>query len=236
MNATKILSWIALLGGEAVIITSFILLRGGLADNILVLNIVVSSLIYGLFFVDVLMPWINLGDTSQKKAGSLGVRWFFTWLYAITAIAVMLIGNLTYEWSLTLQMIIHSVLFFLLILGFIASFSASEKVQEVYQQEMKNRNGIDEMKTAMRNLKDKMSDTTGLPESFTNRINSLEEGLRFISPSNKEEAYGLEKSFSKIVIDISFAISNYSMNEEVIESNLKKLERINQNRKSYYSN
>ncbi|MDR2914118.1 MAG: hypothetical protein LBV74_04705 [Tannerella sp.] len=236
MDAKKILSWIALLGGEAVIIAAFILFRGGLADNILVLNIVVSSLVYGLFFVDVLVPWIDLGDKSQKKVGSLGLRWFFTWMYAIAAIAVMLVANWAYEWSFTLQMIVHCVLLFLLVLGFIASFSASDKVQKVYQQETQNRSGINEMKTAMRNLKDKMSDADGLPESFTNRIDLLEEGLRFISPSNKEEAYGLENSFSKIVSDISFAISNYSMNEEAIESNLKKLEQINQNRKSVYSN
>lgn len=236
MNTKKILSWIALLGGEAIIIVAFILFRGSLADNILVLNIVVSSLIYGLFFVDVFVPWIDLSDKSQKKVGSLGLRWFFTWLYAIAVITVMLAGNLAYEWSFALQIIVHCVLLFLLILGFVASFSASNKVQEVYQQETQKRSGINEMKNAMRNLKDKMSDTAGLPESFTNRINLLEDGLRFISPSNSEEAYSLEKDFSKIVGDISLAISNYSMNEEAIMSNLKKLERINQNRKSVYSN
>jgi hypothetical protein len=232
MDTKKILSWIALLGGEAIIIVAFILFRGGLADNILVLNIVVSSLIYGLFFVDVLVPWIDLGDKSQKKVGSLGLRWFFTWLYAIAAIAVMLAGNLAYEWSFALQIIIHCVLLFLLILGFVASFTASDKVVEVYKQEIQNRNGITEMKKTMVNLKDKINDTANLPENFIQRINSLEENLRFISPSDNSEAHELERAFVDTINSINIALTNYSLNKQQIENNLKKCERLYQNRKN----
>jgi hypothetical protein len=236
MDAKKILSWLALLGGEAIIIAAFILFRGSLTDNILILNIVVSSLIYGLFFVDVLVPWINPGDKSQKKVGSLGLRWFFTWLYAILAIAVMIAGNRAYEWSFNLQLIIHCALVFLLILGFVASFTSSDKVREIYRQETFHRNGITEMKNAMRGLKDKMNDSSDLPESFTGRIQTLEENLRFISPANNNDAYELERQFANTINDIAFAISNFLMNEEAIESNLKKAEKIYQNRKSIYSN
>jgi hypothetical protein len=236
MDTKKLLSWIALLGGEAIIIAAFILFRGGLTDNILVLNIVVTSLIYGLFFVDILIPWIDLGDKSQKKVGSLGLRWFFTWLYAIAAIAVMVVCNVVYECSFSLQIILHCGLIFFLILGFAASLHSSDKVKKVYQQETFNRNGILEMKKVVANLKDKMNDLSDLPGSFIGRINSLEENLRFISPANSSEAYDLEQQFIRIITDISFAVSDYSMNAEAIESNLKKVERIYQNRKSVYSN
>jgi hypothetical protein len=236
MDTKKILSYIALLGGEIIIIAAFILFGGRLADNILILNIVVSSLIYALFFVDVLVPWIDLGDKSRKKAGSLGLRWFFTWLYAIGAIAVMLAGNLAYEWSFSLQIIIHCVLVFLLILGFVASLHSSAKVEEISLQEVSNRSGIDEMKKSVQNLKDKISELSGFPESFTNRINTLDESLRYISPANSNEAYSLERQFVDTVNDISFAVSDFSMNEEAIESNLKKCERLYQNRKQIYSN
>jgi hypothetical protein len=236
MDTKKILSFIALLGGEAIIIAAFILFRGSLSTDILVLNIVVSSIIYGLFFFDILVPWIDLNDKPGKKTGSLGVRWLFTWLYAIVAITVMLAGNWAFEWSFALQIIIHCVLVFLLLLGLVAAFHSGDKVNEVYQQETVNRSGILEMKTAMHNLKDKMNDLPDLPASFTNRINALEESLRFISPANSQEAYDLERSFANTINDIAFAITNYSMNEEAIEGNLKKIERIYQNRKSIYSN
>jgi small-conductance mechanosensitive channel len=236
MDTKKILSFIALLGGEAIIIAAFILFHGSLATDILMLNIVVSSVIYGLFFLDILVPWINLNDKPGKKVGSLGVRWIFTWLFAIAAIAVMLVGNLAFEWSFALQIIIHCVLIFFLVLGLVASLHSGGKVQEVYQQETFNRSSINEMKTVMRNLKDKMSDLSELPEYFINKIDMLEDSLRFISPTENAEAHALEQQFIHVINDIAFAISNFSMNEEVIGSNLKKAERIYQSRKNIYSN
>jgi hypothetical protein len=231
----NILSWLLLLFGEAIIIAAFILFGGRLTDEILVLNIVVSTVIYGVFFIDALVPWIGFGDKSQRKVGSLGVRWFVSWMYAAAAIATMLVCY-HFDCSAALQLIIHCALIFFLILGFMASLHSGDKVQEVYQQETLNRSGIVEMKKAMTNLRNKMNDTASLPEYFTARIHSLEEGLRFISPSNNAEAHELENAFSEIVNDISFAVSDFQMNEEAIESKLKKLEGIYQRRKSIYSN
>lgn len=235
MDTKKILSWIAFLLGEALIITTFILFRGSLSDNILVLNIVVTNIIYGMFFIDILVPWINLNDKSQKTVGSLGVRWLVTWLYNIGTIAVMILANVAYEWSFSLQLIIHGALFFMLLLGFAAAFYSSDKVDKIYGQETANRSEINEMKTAMRNLKERMSGLPGLPDYFINRINMLEENIRFISPANNQDAKEMEHTFIKTVNDIVFAAPNFSMNEEAILNNIKKLEIILQNRKQVYS-
>ncbi|MDR1121717.1 MAG: hypothetical protein LBM08_12465 [Dysgonamonadaceae bacterium] len=235
MNMKNILSWMLLLFGEVIIIAALILFGGETPKNIFVLNIVVCSLVYGLFFCNFRAPWIDLEDKSQKQIGMLGISWFATWFYAIAAIIFMLVANLAYNLAFPTQLIVHSILLFFLIMGMLLSHHSANKVQEVFVQETQNRSRINEMKSAMQQLKDKMNDTAGLPENFTDRINSLEEGVRFISPANNEEAYSLENSFSKIVSDISFAISNFQMNEEAIESSLKKLERVYQNRKSIYS-
>jgi hypothetical protein len=235
MSAKKILSWLLLLFGEAIIIAAFILFKGNMPENILVLNIVVSSLVYGLFVFNYCAPWIDLEDKSQEQVGSLGIKWFVIWLYVILAVATMFVVNLGLKLNFTVQLIIHCVLLFFLLLGLLGSRHAADKVRKIFEVETKNRNGVNEMKTAMRQLKDKMNDIGGLPENFVKRINALEENLRFISPSNNSETYDLERSFVKIVTDIQFAISNFSMNEEQIESNLKKLERVYQNRKDIYS-
>jgi len=235
MNTKNILSWLLLLFGEAIIIAAFVLFRGETPTNIFVLNIVVSSLVYGLFFCNFRVPWIDLQDKTQKQIGELGISWLATWLYAIFAVGIIVTGYFMPELTFTIQLIIHAVLLFFFFMWMLLARHSSDKVAEVYHQETQQRSRINEMKIAMRNLKDKISDSANLPESFTNRINSLEEGLRFISPSNKDEAYSLENQFSKIINDISYAISNFSMNEEAIESNLKKLERIYQNRKNIYS-
>ncbi|MDR2928470.1 MAG: hypothetical protein LBV41_09795 [Cytophagaceae bacterium] len=236
MNVKQLLWWLLLLFGEAILIAAFIFFRGETADNIFYMNIAVSTVVYGLIFLNYRAPWIDLDDKSQKKIGGLGINWLFTWIYVVLAIAAMLCTNVFYTFAFTTQLIIHCILLFILLLGMWASLHASDKVKEVYQQETTNRKGINEMKTAMQHLKDKMSDADGLSESFTRRINSLEEGLRYISPSNNDEAYSLEHSFANAVNDISFAVFNFSTNEEAIENNLKKLERIYQNRKNIYSN
>ena len=236
MNTQKILSWLLLLFGEAMIVTAFILFRGNTPDNILVLNIVVSSLIYSLFFFNYGTSWINLKDKSQKQVGALGISWLTTWIYAILATATMLMANVVLEIVFTTQLIVHGGLLFFLLMWLLLSRHSAEKVQNVYYQETFNRNGVVAMKFAMHSLKDKINSLSDLPERFVQRIDVLEENLRFVSPSNNSEACNLERSFVEVVNEIRSAIFDFSMNEEQIENNLKKLERIYQSRKDIYSN
>lgn len=236
MDTKKILSWISLLLGEILIVATFILFKGNIANNILFLNILISTIIFLLLFIDILRPLIDLSDKSQKEIGSIGIRWIVSGLYSIFSIAGMIICNLFFEISFTSQLIVHGVLIFLLLLGIVAAINSSDKVKEVFIIENLNKNGIIEMKNAITGLTNKMNQTSELPDYFTSRINTLEENIRFISPSNIQEAFDLESSFVKIINDITYAISEFSMNEVTIESNLKKCERIFQNRKQIHSN
>ena len=236
MNTKKIISWLLLLFGEAIIITAFILFRGTTPDNILILNMVVSSIIYGLFFVDILVPWVDFNDKSQRRIGSLGLRWFVNWFYAILTIAVMTVGNVVYELTFTTQLMIHLILLFFLTLGMLGVAFSSGKVKLVSEQETENRAGILEMKKAMQRLMDRLNEQHDIPEVITKRVNRIEENLRYLSPSNNQEASEAERSFVQIANDLTFAINDFSMNEERIESNLKKLESSYQKRKNNYSN
>jgi hypothetical protein len=236
MSIKTIFSWLLLLFGEIIIVTAFILFRGNTSDDIFILNIVVSSIIYGLFFCNYRAPWIDFNDKTQRQIGALGISWFATWFYAIFAIATMLLANLELQFVFTTQLIIHCILLFILLLWLLLAQHSADKVKEVYEQQTANRNGIIEMKKAVNQLKDKMSETTGMPVDFTRRINALDESLRFISPTENEEAHSLENSFIETVNAIRSALTDYSLNTEQIEINIKKCERIYQNRKQIYSN
>jgi hypothetical protein len=227
-------SWLLLFFGEAIIIAAFVIFGENTPDDILVLNIVVCSLVYGLFFCNFRAPWIDLKDKSQKQIGAIGLSWFTIWYYAIAAVIFMLATNL-FELSFTFQFITHCVLLFFLFLGLLLSRHSADKVAEVYHEQTATRSGILEMKKAMLALKDKISDTAGLPDSFVRKVNSLEESLRYISPTDNGEAYELESSFVETIESIRFALQDYSLNAEQIESNLKKCERLYQNRKNIYS-
>lgn len=229
------ISLIALLLGEAIIIAAFIMFRGETTDNILVLNILVTTIIYCLFFIDILIPWIEIQSKSQNKIGSLGIRWFFTWIYAVFAIAVIVVSNTVYHLNFETQLIIHGTLLLLLLVGFVAVSQTTDKIDEIYTEEHVNQIGIGEMKMAIYRLKERMIETTGLPANFINRINGFEEKTRFLSPCDQKEALILEQQITEIINALSFAITEYELNEEAIEKNLKKCESIYQKRKQIYS-
>ena len=235
MNTRRKLSLIALVLGEILLITAFLLLGTNLATNILILNIVVASLVYALFFIDVLFPWIHLGKQQPIEVGSLGVRWFFTWIYAFAAIGVMLCANIFFSWFFVLQFVIQTTLIFLLILGMIAVLSAADRVGEVTIFENSIGAGISEMKQVMNNLKIQIGTLPDLPENLVHRINSLNENLRYISPANTIEAREIENLFCQEANNILIVISNYKYNTTTIENHLKKMEMLYQNRKSVYS-
>lgn len=231
-----ILSRLALLVGEAIIIASFFLWRGDAPADIFALNLVVASIIYGMMFVDILVPWVDWADKAQRRVGSIGLRWFVTGSYSILALGVMIVCNWALAVSFELQLILHACLLFLLILGFVGVLHASDKVVDIHLQESAHRSGIAEMRQAMMRLKETLLDCPRLPAVYGERINDLEEGLRYISPCDNPEAHALEARFVEVINEIAIAVPNFSMNQEKIENALTRAEHIYRNRKGEYSN
>jgi hypothetical protein len=91
------------------------------------------------------------------------------------------------------------------------------------------------MEKATSSLQNKMNEVSELPGFFITRINTLRENIRFISPANNQEAYQLDRLFTKTIIDIELAISNFKMNEKAIEAHLANCERIYHQRKRIHS-
>jgi len=157
MNAKKIFSLLLVIFGEAILILCFLHFGRNVQTEILTLNIVVSSLIYCLLFIDIIVPWVNFKDKSQKTIGSIGLRWFFTFFYMIVAIGVMVVFNSVKPIHFTNQIIIHGILFFFLLFGFFMAFSSSDKVRDVYVEGKQNRDRIDEMKKATKEVQLKIN-------------------------------------------------------------------------------
>lgn len=75
-----------------------------------------------------------------------------------------------------------------------------------------------------------------LPQEVVEQMKNLEEGVRYISPSNNPDAHLLERQFVEIIQEITMVLNDYSMNQEKVWSDLKKAERVCQSRKMIYSN
>lgn len=236
MNTKNILSWFAFLGGEAIIISSFLLWHGSLSNEILILNIIVSVLIYGLLFFDVIFPLVDLRDPSGKRIGGIGIRWAVTWIYAILAVSIMILCNISFQCTFRLQLTLHCVLALLLLLGILAILHSSGQIANVYQEQRVTSIGLDEMKASVVELLDALYCCNQPYDSYIDRVCQLQEKLRYLSPSNNVEATSLEHQFSETIKNIRIAFSNQSLNKEQIELELKKAEYICQKRKSLYSN
>ena len=128
MNAKKIFSLLLVLFGEALLILCFLHFGRNVQAEILTLNIVVSSIIYCLLFIDIIVPWVNFKDKSQKTIGSIGLRWFFTFFYMLLAIGAMVVFNSVKPIHFTNQIIIQRILFFLILLGFFMACCSSDRV------------------------------------------------------------------------------------------------------------
>ena len=236
MNAKKIFSLMLALFGEALVIFCFLLFGKNVQTEILTLNIIVSTIIYCLVFVDIILPWVNLKDKSQKQIGSIGVRWFFTFFYLILAIGVMIFFNTLKPIHFTNQIIVHGILFFLYLLGLLLAFSSSDKVKNVYFEERQNREKIDEMKKATKELQLKLDAMSNIPIEIIYRINELQENLRYLSPSNNCDTLVLENKFVEEVRTLSDCFSNDPLNIEIVISKIKNCERIFMEYKQVFSN
>jgi hypothetical protein len=236
MNVNRLLSFFLVIFGEILIICCFLYFGKDVQSEILTLNIVVSTLIYCLVFFDVIFPWINLKDKSQKQVGSIGIRWVVTTLYLIFGIGTMVLLNTVVPVVFAIQVLIHCFLLFFMLVGIFLSVSASEKVKEIYVEESQNRNRIEEMKRITKEVQHNLEAGGQFPAEMVARINELYINLRYLSPSSNEEALKLEKKF----VDGMRSVNNYldlippDVNRIVDEVN--RLERIYKERKQVYSN
>jgi len=236
MNIKKIFSLLLVIFGEVLLILCFLHFGRNVQSEILTLNIVVSSLIYCILFVDIILPWVDFKDKSQKTIGSLGLRWFFTFFYILLAIGAMVVFNSVKPIHFTNQIIIQGILFFFLLLGFFMAFSTSDKVKEVYVEEKQNRDRVDEMKKATKEAQLKIDQMKNIPIDIVNKLNELQENLRFLSPCNNSNACELEAKFVEEMRALNGCFFDIPLNIEKINDNIQNCNRTLKERKQVFSN
>jgi len=236
MNAKKIFSLLLVIFGEALLILSFLHFGRNVQTEILTLNIVVSSIIYCLLFIDIIVPWVNFKDKSQKTIGSIGLRWFFTFFYTLLAVGAMVVFNSVKPIHFSNQIIIQGILFFFLLLGYFMAFSSSDKVREVYVEKKQNRDRVDEMKKATKEIQLKIGQMKNIPNDIVNKLNDLQENLRFLSPCNNSNAYELEAKFVEDMRALNGCFFDIPLNLEKINDNIQNCNRTLKERKQVFSN
>lgn len=233
MNLKTVLSWIAFVVGEAVIVAAFYLWLGDLQTEIFALDLTVTTIIYFLSFIDMLFPWLRTGDKSHRIFGSMGIRWFTVGLYSLLAIAAMVVSGML-ELEFTTRLIIQCALLFLLLLGFVAIVNSSDRVANVHREQAVRIAGVARMRDAVSEVMEEAI-SKGLPEDIVARISELNDNMRYISPSDTPEASDIEAKFIAAIMKVRSGLSDYRLNRDSISEDLSAAERLYKRRKSVYS-
>lgn len=232
MRKKTLFSTVAFIGGLGLLIACFFLWRKETTpDDIFYLRLVVSSLVYCIFFLDLFGKWINPKDPSQKAVGSLGIKWIVVGIYCAAAIlALLLFAGASFK----LQLIIQLFILLLLVFGFVAVHSVSDKVADVYQEQKIAKSGIERMKKAMTAIHDKLIECGDVPADYKSRLTEIQDSLRYLSPADNPEAIEFEDRFVDVAKEIETGLPSFAMNQERLNVGLQKLERLFQQRKQLY--
>jgi hypothetical protein len=182
-----------------------------------------------------LFPSSILKDKSEKKIAAIGPKLFFYIFYAILAISAMVFFNSTTPVHFTGQLLAHGVLLFFLFLGLFYTIASSEKAEEVYFRENQNRDGIIEMKKAIKDIQLKLALMDNIPKEATDHVNDLQENLCYLSPGNSNDAFALESEFVEEARSIVNCLTNTPFNLENVIHKMKKCKLIYAERKNIYS-
>jgi hypothetical protein len=230
--------YLLLVIGEILLILTFLHFGHELKQDILVLNITVSSVVYLMLFSSFLFPLINLKDKSQSDIGFIGVNWFFSAGYTFIAIAIMVYFNILNKEAgkFENQLLIHAILFFLLLIGGFLSRKTADKVSEVYQEQKIERNKLEELKKSTKNLVLRVELMHDLSPEFKYNLNRLLEDIRFLSPSNNLDVNQLDEKYIETIRRIEDMLYNKENNKENMDIALKQCAQFLKERKQSYSN
>lgn len=223
---------ITLVLGYGLIIGGFIVFGESLNDNIKILDIIVSCLIFTQGAQVALFPMIRMDKSAQKEVGMMGIHYTFTTIHCIAAITIMLLGAYN-DWSFKLQLMCQLILVFILLIGRVATIYSGKKVEEVHHKEQTLKQGKKQLTDCMTLFMEDVACCKELDKSIVNRINEINDNIRFITPSNDPTAQNIEQRFCQCIESITILLRNTSLNSTQIEDEVSKLERLFLQRKKY---
>lgn len=218
--------------GYGLIVASFILLFTWLPDDIRILDIVVTSIIYTQLVEFLFFPLIDLEKKAHKEVGMMGIHLAAINTYAGVAIVIMAVGMI-WELSFTWQILLQLGALLILIIGRVATLHSGEKVEAVYEKEQVLRGGKQQLKAAAESMMDAIARSSELSPVLVSRITQLTEDIRYITPSTNNEALNLELQFTRLSDDLKVMLRQSPQNNDQIAETVGQLEYILAKRKKY---
>lgn len=235
MNSKNILSWGAFALGLILVVCGWFM-WGDRSDNaIFALNVAISLLMYVIVSSGFLISWSQPEDKSESRIGNMGLVWSVVFIYVLVALVILVLSNL-FDWSLGLRLFAHGVAIVSLIGGFAAVSHSSSNIKNVHEQQSQERLGVDKMRRVAKDLQCDMQDKGTIPAEITAKVAALIEDMRFVAPSNSEEASELEERFVKIIKSAHVMLTSPILDNQQLAAEIAKAERVLKERRQQYSN
>lgn len=230
----NIIGYIATTLGLALVVIGWFIWGDRSQPDMFTLNIIVSVVAYCVMFVDVLIPWADLRDKTQRRIGNSGIRWFVQYGYSITAILLLVLCNIL-ELEFIASLFLQGVLLVLFLLGIASSIVTAKKIQEVSQENDIYIDCLQLMRDEFDAVLQAAYDAPA-PQFVIDKLKHINDSLRFISPSNSERSRKMENEIIEQLATLRPMFSNCDINIDQIVSGIENVERLIQKRKNTYSN
>lgn len=230
----RFLSWVAVLGGAALITIGWFLWGDRSEVDVFSLNLAVSLAAYIVLIISTVVPLRKDNDDSDRRIGNLSLRIFVPTSYAIAAIAVLVIANLL-GLSFMFHLFIQIALLILLIVGIVGTLHSADNIAEVHTEQTINRQHVASMRDEIKALHEQMVDRGDVAAEHINRITAVMEMLRYTAPANTEEARAAEIRFIDAVREACSLVNNNILNDEQLAKAITNVERRARDRKELFS-
>ena len=223
---------LSILLGFGLIIGGFIIFGSSLDDKVKILDIIVSCLIFIQFALFLFFPLIKMDNSAHREVGMLGIHLYVLNICSILSIAIMVFG-IIFDWAFKYQIMAQLAVLLLIVVGRIATLHSGEKVQHIYEKEQIVMSGKSSLKNVMEDFMEYLACTKEIDSELIQKLNAINESMRFISPSARNEACELDAQFCQSIEDLKVLMRNPSINETNIVDEVAHLERILSRRKKY---
>lgn len=223
---------LAILLGYGLIVASFIVFGSSLSDNVRILDIVVSCVIFTQAVEFLFVPLVNTKDEAQKEVGMMGIHIMFVNAYILLSIGFMLAG-MYWNLSFTSQLLMQLGALFVLILGRVFTLHSGDKVKNVYHQEKEKLDSKRQLQRAMDDVMDALMHNVLNDMALKDRLQELSDNVRFVSPSTDIEAQHLDKQFTSTAADLVVMLRNVDSNKDRITETVGQLEYLLTKRRKY---
>jgi hypothetical protein len=232
MMTMKFYNLLAILLGYGLIIAGFILLGNSLERNVLIMDIVVSCLLFTQVVQLLVFPMIRMNREGHREVGMMGIHYSAVTLYTVLALGVMIYGAVS-NWAFRYQLIAQLAALFVFLIGRVATLRAGEKVSQVNLREHTAEEGKKELIEVMDDFLDDVDLIRQQPQEVQDRLKSVHEALRYVTPSGAPEALKYEQQFTEAVANLRVLMRTPNLNGEQIKEETERLTGILSKRKQY---